>query len=150
MSAERFNLLSFSGKMKILHLSWMVFFVTFMVWFSHAPLLKAIGHSLNLTPQQLKTLLTLNVAIAIPARVIIGMLVDRFGPRVMYALLLAICSIPCFMFAFAETFAQAALARFLLGFIGAGFVVGIRMVSEWFPAHELGTAEGIYGGWGNF
>lgn len=150
MSAERFNLLSFSGKMKILHLSWLVFFITFVVWFNHAPMLKAIGHSLNLTSQQLKTLLTLNVAIAIPARVIIGMLVDRFGPRLMYALLLAICSIPCFMFAFAENFVQAALSRFLLGFIGAGFVVGIRMVSEWFPAHELGTAEGIYGGWGNF
>ena len=24
------------------------------------------------------------------------------------------------------------------------------MVSEWFPPQELGTAEGIYGGWGNF
>jgi len=24
------------------------------------------------------------------------------------------------------------------------------MVSEWFPPKELGTAEGIYGGWGNF
>lgn len=150
MAAERFNLLSFSGKMKILHLSWLVFFITFIVWFNHAPLLQAIGHSLSLTPQQLKTLLTLNVAIAIPARVIVGMLVDRFGPRLMYALLLAVCAIPCFMFAFAENFAQAALARFLLGFIGAGFVIGIRIVSEWFPAHELGTAEGIYGGWGNF
>ena len=30
------------------------------------------------------------------------------------------------------------------------FVIGIRLVSEWFPAKELGTAEGIYGGWGNF
>ena len=150
MSTERFNLLSFNGKMKILHLSWLVFFVTFIVWFNHAPLLQAIGHSLSLTPKQLKTLLTLNVAIAIPARVIIGMLTDRFGPRIMYTFLLAICSIPCFMFACADTFAQAALARFLLGFIGAGFVIGIRIVSEWFPAHELGTAEGIYGGWGNF
>jgi NNP family nitrate/nitrite transporter-like MFS transporter len=37
-----------------------------------------------------------------------------------------------------------------MGVVGAGFVVGIRMVSEWFPARELGTAEGIYGGWGNF
>ncbi|HET8711916.1 MAG TPA: NarK family nitrate/nitrite MFS transporter, partial [Spongiibacteraceae bacterium] len=136
--------------MKILHMSWFVFFITFVVWFNHAPLLKAIGHSLDLTPQQLKTLLTLNVAIAIPARVIIGMLVDRFGPRLMYALLLAISSIPCLMFAFAHDFVQAALARFLLGFIGAGFVIGIRIVSEWFPAHELGTAEGVYGGWGNF
>jgi MFS transporter, NNP family, nitrate/nitrite transporter len=150
MAGERFNLLSFSGKMKVLHLSWMVFFTTFIVWFNHAPLLQAIGHSLSLTTPQIKTLLTLNVAIAIPARVIIGMLTDRYGPRLMYTVLLAVCAIPCFMFAFADTFAQAALARFLLGFIGAGFVIGIRIVSEWFPAHELGTAEGIYGGWGNF
>jgi NNP family nitrate/nitrite transporter-like MFS transporter len=42
------------------------------------------------------------------------------------------------------------IARFALGCIGAGFVVGIRMVSEWFPPKELGTAEGVYGGWGNF
>jgi NNP family nitrate/nitrite transporter-like MFS transporter len=28
--------------------------------------------------------------------------------------------------------------------------VGIRMVSEWFPPREVGTAEGVYGGWGNF
>lgn len=54
------------------------------------------------------------------------------------------------MFALADSFTQLAIARFLLGFIGAGFVVGIRMVSEWFPVHELGTAEGVYGGWGNF
>jgi NNP family nitrate/nitrite transporter-like MFS transporter len=54
------------------------------------------------------------------------------------------------MFALADSFIQAAIARFLLGFIGAGFVVGIRLVSEWFPHNELGTAEGIYGGWGNF
>ena len=37
-----------------------------------------------------------------------------------------------------------------MGFIGAGFVIGIRLVSEWFPANQLGTAEGIYAGWGNF
>lgn len=43
-----------------------------------------------------------------------------------------------------------AILRFLLGFVGAGFVIGIRMVGEWFPAKQVGLAEGIYGGWGNF
>ncbi len=78
------------------------------------------------------------------------MLTDKYGPRHVYACILALASIPCFMFALADDFMDAAIARFLLGFVGAGFVVGIRMVSEWFPANELGTAEGIYGGWGNF
>jgi NNP family nitrate/nitrite transporter-like MFS transporter len=136
--------------MKILHLSWMVFFISFFVWFNHAPLLGAIAGSLGITMAQVKTLLILNVALTIPARVVVGMLTDKFGPRIVYAALLILCSIPCFMFAMASTFEQAAIARFAMGFIGAGFVVGIRMVSEWFPANELGTAEGIYGGWGNF
>lgn len=145
-----FNLLSFKGRVKILHLSWMAFFLTFLVWFNHAPLLGAIANSLNLTSAEIKTLLILNVALTIPARVIVGMLTDHFGPRIVYASLLVLASIPCFLFAISENFLQAASARFALGFIGAGFVVGIRMVSEWFPANELGTAEGIYGGWGNF
>jgi len=151
MSQDKgFNLFSFTGKMKILHLSWMVFFITFFVWFNHAPMLGAIGASLGLEKAQLKTLLILNVALTIPARILIGMLTDKYGPRITYAALLFVSAIPCFMFAMADTFTQAAISRFMLGFIGAGFVIGIRMVSEWFPANELGTAEGIYGGWGNF
>jgi len=150
MENSKFSLMSFTGKMKILHLSWMAFFITFVVWFNFAPLLQMVKETLGLTSQEVKTLLILNVALTIPARVIIGMLTDKYGPRLVYSALLAVCSIPCFMFAFADTFIQAAIARFLLGFIGAGFVIGIRLVSEWFPHDQLGTAEGIYGGWGNF
>ncbi|WP_261817530.1 NarK family nitrate/nitrite MFS transporter [Vibrio gallicus] len=150
MDNSKFSLFSFSGKMKVLHLSWMAFFITFVVWFNFAPLLQMVKETLGLSTQEVKMLLILNVALTIPARVVIGMFTDKFGPRKVYSALLAVCSIPCFMFAFADTFVQAAIARFLLGFIGAGFVIGIRLVSEWFPHDELGTAEGIYGGWGNF
>lgn len=150
MSSSGFNIFSFTGKMKILHLTWFAFFLTFVVWFNLAPMLGAIQASLGLTKPQITTLLILNVALTIPARIIIGMLTDQFGPRKVYSALLIFASIPCFIFAVAENFTQLALARFALGFIGAGFVIGIRMVSEWFPANELGTAEGIYGGWGNF
>ncbi|MEZ9516051.1 NarK family nitrate/nitrite MFS transporter [Vibrio splendidus] len=150
MDNTKFSLLSFTGKMKTLHLSWMAFFITFVVWFNFAPLLQMVKTTLGLSTEEIKTLLILNVALTIPARVAVGMLTDRYGPRLVYSSLLAVCSIPCFMFAMADSFIQAAIARFLLGFIGAGFVVGIRLVSEWFPHNELGTAEGIYGGWGNF
>ncbi|MFA0442875.1 MFS transporter [Vibrio sp. 10N.286.49.C2] len=150
MENTKFSLFSFTGKMKVLHLSWMAFFITFVVWFNFAPMLQMVKTSLGLSTEEIKTLLILNVALTIPARVVVGMLTDKYGPRIVYSALLAVCSIPCFMFAFSDSFIQAAIARFLLGFIGAGFVVGIRLVSEWFPHDELGTAEGIYGGWGNF
>jgi MFS transporter, NNP family, nitrate/nitrite transporter len=37
-----------------------------------------------------------------------------------------------------------------MGIVGSGFVLGIRMVAEWFEPKEIGMAQGIYGGWGNF
>lgn len=152
MSTEtsKLNLLSFKDNIRILHLTWFAFFLSFFVWFNHAPLMGALREALNLTDQQVKALLILNVALTIPARIIIGMLVDHFGPRRMYSLLLLTSSFLCFGFAFAKDYEQIALMRFLLGFVGAGFVIGIRMVSEWFPAKQVGVAEGIYGGWGNF
>jgi NNP family nitrate/nitrite transporter-like MFS transporter len=150
MFSQQLNLLAFSGKIKILHMTWMAFFISFVVWFNHAPLMLMIAKTLGMDDSQTKTILILNVALTIPARIVIGILVDKFGPKRTYSTLLAAGSVPCFMFAFAENFHQLALARFLLGFIGAGFVIGIRMVGEWFPARQVGIAEGIYGGWGNF
>lgn len=150
VDTSKLNLFSFSGKMRILHLSWMAFFVSFFVWFNHAPLLGMMRESLGLNDQQIKTLLILNVALTIPARIIIGMLVDAFGPRRIYSMLLFVSSFLCFGFALAKNFEQLALMRFLLGFVGAGFVIGIRMIGEWFPAKQTGLAQGIYGGWGNF
>lgn len=137
-------------KIKTLHFTWVAFFISFMVWFSHAPLLKSIQDNLGLTDAEISTTLILNVALTIPARVLVGMAVDRFGPRIIFSGLLFFGGLLCFSFASAQSFEMLAITRFLLGFIGAGFVIGIRLVGEWFPARQVGVAEGVYGGWGNF
>ncbi len=147
---NKINLFSFTGKIRTLHITWFAFFISFVVWFNMAPLMAYIREALELTNQQVKLLLILNVALTIPARIVVGMLVDKYGPRIMYSMLLAISGILCLFFAFAESFEAMAILRFMLGFVGAGFVIGIRLVAEWFPAKQVGTAEGIYGGWGNF
>lgn len=148
--SSNLNLLSFTGKTRILHLTWMAFFLSFLVWFNHAPLMAAIRETLNLSDAQVSALLMINVALTIPARIIVGMLVDHYGPRLVYSLLMFSASIICFLFATADSFQQLMIFRFLLGFVGAGFVIGIRMIGEWFPARQVGLAEGVYGGWGNF
>lgn len=150
MSVSRLNLFSFTGNIRILHISWIAFLISFMVWFNFAPLLSSIRETLGLTDQQIKMLMILNVALTIPARIVVGMLVDKYGPRIVYTVVLSISSLLCFGFAFSTTFEQMAIFRFALGFVGAGFVIGIRLISEWFPAKQMGLAEGIYGGWGNF
>ncbi len=144
------RLLNWEPKTRVLHLTWMAFFVSFIVWFNHAPLMAAIRGTFGLTDQEVGALLILNVALTIPARIFVGMLVDKVGPRIMYSGLLAFSGVLCLLFATAESFTMLAVTRFLLGFVGAGFVVGIRMVAEWFPAKETGVAQGVYAGFGNF
>lgn len=151
MSEKQLNLSDLNNpSIKTLHFTWIAFFLTFVVWFNHAPLVIAIRETFSLTTPQWKALLILNVALTIPARIVIGMLVDRFGPRLVYSALLMISGLLCACFALSTSYAQLAFTRFLMGFVGAGFVIGIRMVGEWFPAKQVGLAEGIYGGWGNF
>lgn len=150
---KRFNplqYLSFKGPYKVLHMTWFAFFLTFMAWFNMAPLATTMKAQIGLSAQDVKVLLICNVALTIPARIVIGMLLDRFGPRKVYSWLLWIMAVPCFVFAFSTSMVQLVITRLLLGCIGAGFVIGIRMVAEWFPPKDVGEAEGIYGGFGNF
>lgn len=138
-------------KVKMLHLTWFAFFVSFFAWFNMAPLASSMMNDMGwFTEDHIAALGIINVVLAIPARIIIGSLLDRFGPRVVFSVLLIVMSIPTFVFAFGDTWAQLMIARLILGSIGASFVVGIRLVSEWFPPKSVGFAEGIYGGWGNF
>jgi MFS transporter, NNP family, nitrate/nitrite transporter len=144
------GLLSFNGRFRILNLSWFAFFITFVVWFNYAPFTSVVRADLHLTVAQARTIGLCNLALTIPARIIIGMLLDRFGPRLTYSALLVYAAVPTLAFAFAQDFNQLVLSRLAMGIVGAGFVVGIRLVTEWFEAQEIGFAQGIYGGWGNF
>lgn len=139
------------GRIKILHYTWIAFFITFYIWFNMAPIASTMLDKLDwLTSDHLKALAIANVALTIPARIVIGSLIDRFGPRKVFSSLLIIMAFPVFFFAFGNSFTQLLVARLLLSSIGAGFVIGIRLVADWFPPSMVGRAEGFYAGWGNF
>ncbi|HHJ19770.1 MAG TPA: MFS transporter [Gammaproteobacteria bacterium] len=149
--SERFNILNLSKQnIRILHYTWFAFFMTFVVWLGLGPIMPFIKDALGLTDQQAKVLLILNVAMTIPARIIVGMLVDKLGPRILFTAILMTGGLISIAFAWGDSYQTLAILRFFSGFIGAGFVVGIRMIGEWFPARQTGIAQGIYGGWGNF
>ncbi len=138
-------------RIRMLHFTWIAFFISFVVWFNMAPLatsmLKTTGW---LTMKHIKALFILNVALTIPGRVVIGAFLDRFGPRKCFSALLVLMSFVTFMFAFGDSWVTLALSRVILSLVGTGFVIGIRMTAEWFPPKHIGFAEGFYAGWGNF
>ena len=149
---EDFKLFDFSQeKVRVLHYTWIAFFLTFFVWFNMAPLKTAMVESFDfLNGKNFKSLLLCNVALTIPARIVIGALVDKYGPRIVFSWLMIVTVIPGLLFAFGTSFTQLVISRLLLSSIGAGFVIGIKMTANWFPAKHIGRAEGFYAGWGNF
>jgi NNP family nitrate/nitrite transporter-like MFS transporter len=148
---SRLSLLwSFRGASRTLHLTTMAFFLSFVVWFDMAPFAPAIKGDLGLTDAQMVTLALCNLALTVPARVLVGVALDRYGPRRLFGGLLVAAAVPNTVFAMSSSFSMLVASRLVLGVVGAGFVIGIRMVSTWFDPDELGTAEGVYGGWGNF
>ncbi len=138
-------------RIRLLHFTWVAFFITFYIWFNMAPIASTMLEKLDwLTSDHLKALAIANVALTIPARIVVGSLIDRFGPRKVFSGLLIVMGFPVFFFAFGNSFTQLLIARLLLSSIGAGFVIGIRLVADWFPPSMVGRAEGFYAGWGNF
>jgi NNP family nitrate/nitrite transporter-like MFS transporter len=138
-------------RIRVLHYTWIAFFMTFYVWFNLAPLATTMRNDIDwLTKEHIKILLIANVALTIPARIVVGTLIDRFGARVVFSWLMVIMSIPAIVFAFSDTFTQMLISRLALSCVGAGFVIGIKMVAQWFPPKYIGRTEGFYAGWGNF
>lgn len=140
-----------SRDIRALHLTWIAFFISFYVWFNMAPLASSMLRSVDwLTAEDLKLFAIANVALTIPARIVVGMALDRFGPRRVFSTLMVVMAIPALVFAFGETREQLFVSRLVLSSIGASFVVGIHMVALWFKPRDIGFAEGLYAGWGNF
>jgi NNP family nitrate/nitrite transporter-like MFS transporter len=103
-----------------------------------------------LTREDIRLFAIANVALTIPARILIGMALDKWGPRRCFSLLMVIMALPTLAFAFGETKTQLLVSRLVLSSVGASFVVGIHMTALWFKPRHIGFAEGFYAGWGNF
>lgn len=134
----------------VLHLTWIAFFLTFLAWFNMAPFNTTLEHHAGLSADQIRILMVCNVALTIPARIVIGALVDQHGPKIVFVCLLGFSGLISLYFAQCTRFNEFLTARLLMGIAGAGFVVGIKMIAEWFPPEKMGTAQGLYAGWGNF
>jgi ACS family hexuronate transporter-like MFS transporter len=76
---------------------------------------------------------------------VVGRLIDRLGTRVGYALAMFFWSVASMAHAACGSLLGFALARGALGFWEAGvFPASTKCVSEWFPAKERATANGIF------
>lgn len=142
----------FSGKgiqMRTFHITWLTFFFCFFGWFGIAPLMPLVREQLHLTKEQVGNITIASVSATIIARLIIGRLCDTLGPRLSYTILLVLGAIPVMCIGFANSYESFLLFRFVIGIIGASFVITQFHTSVMFAPNVVGTANAVSGGWGN-
>lgn len=136
-------------QMRAFHMSWFAFFLCFFAWFGIAPLMAVVREELGLTKQQIGNTIIASVAITIFARLVIGWLCDRIGPRLSYTVLLLFGSLPVMCIGFANSYESFLLFRLGIGVIGASFVITQYHTSVMFAPNCVGTANATSAGWGN-
>jgi MFS transporter, NNP family, nitrate/nitrite transporter len=149
--ATRIDLFSFrTVQMRTFHLTWFAFFICFFGWFAHAPLMRStIGPDLGLTPQQRITAFIASVAVTVLARLGIGYLCDRIGPRKSYVILLSFGACAVAASSFAYDWPTYLASRLCIGVIGASFVITQYHTSVMFAPRIVGIANATTAGWGN-
>lgn len=136
-------------QMRAFHMSWMAFFLCFFGWFGIAPLMAVVREELLLTKSQIGNIIIASVAITVVARLGIGWLLDRIGPRITYTYLLILGAIPVMLIGLSNSYESFLIFRLLIGAIGAGFVVTQYHTSLMFAPNVVGTANATTAGWGN-
>ena len=135
--------------MRTFHMTWFAFFLCFFGWFGIAPLMAVVREDLSLTPEQVGNTIIASVAITVIARLFIGWLCDKIGPRKAYTWLLALGSIPVMSIGLADSYETFLMFRLAIGAIGASFVITQYHTSVMFAPNVVGTANATTAGWGN-
>ena len=116
---SKLNIFSLKGvQMKTFHITWLTFFFCFFAWFGVAPLMPLISEQLQLTQAQKGNIGIASVSVTIIARLIIGRLCDKFGPRRTYTVLLLLCAIPVMLIGLSNSYTTFLLFRLAIGVIG--------------------------------
>lgn len=136
-------------QMRTFHITWLTFFFCFFGWFGVAPLMPLIREQLHLSKDQIGNIIIASVSATIVARLIIGKLCDSLGPRLSYTILLVAGSIPVMCIGLSNSYESFLIFRFVIGIIGASFVITQFHTSMMFAPNIVGTANAVTGGWGN-
>jgi MFS transporter, NNP family, nitrate/nitrite transporter len=133
------------GQAVNLALATAAFAITFWAWNLIGPLAGSYSRQLGLSPTQTSLLVAIPVLVGSLGRIPIGMLADRLGGRLMFAIVCAVTIVPVLFVGWVDSFGWLLFWGFLLGVGGTSFAVGIPFVNAWYASERRGFATGVFG-----
>jgi sugar phosphate permease len=80
----------------------------------------------------------------VPLQIIVGLLMDRYGPRRLLTFACMLCAMGTYLFAGGYSLHMAEAGRFLVGFGSAfAFVGALKLATIWLPPHRFALVSGI-------
>jgi NNP family nitrate/nitrite transporter-like MFS transporter len=121
------------------------FTVCFAVWVMFSIIGIPIKTNLQLTDTQFGLLAATPILTGSLIRLPLGMWTDKFGGRIVFAVLMLSTIIPIWMISMATRYWQFLLLGLFVGVAGGAFSVGIAYTGRWFSKERKGFAMGIFG-----
>lgn len=122
------------------------FDVSFMIWVMLGSLAVFIGQEYHLSASEKAFMAAVPVLGGSFFRVILGLLTDRFGPKIVGTFSMFFVLVPLAAgWLLVDSYTSILLIAPLLGVAGASFAVALPMASRWYPPQYQGLAMGIAG-----
>ena len=129
----------------VLIVSTLGFTVCFMVWMMFGVIGIPIKKALNLNATEFGLLTATPVLTGSLIRVPLGIWTDRYGGRIVMAVLMAVTVPAIWLMAYATQYWHFLAIGLFVGLAGGSFSVGTPYVARWFPRQRQGMAMGVYG-----
>jgi MFS family permease len=121
------------------------YFLSFFFRNVNAVISKDLAVEFSLSPSDLGFLTSMYLLAFAAFQLPLGVLLDRYGPRRVVAVLLCIAAAGALTFALARDFTMLSIGRALIGLgVSAGLMGAIKAFTLWFPLSRLATLNGLY------
>jgi MFS transporter, NNP family, nitrate/nitrite transporter len=148
MTEAKAPALSSAAATRNLALATWTFAITFWAWNLIGPLGVRYTEEMGLSANQKALLVAIPVLVGSVGRIPVGALTDRYGGRLMFAILSLATIVPVLLVAWAGnqgSYVLLLVFGFFLGIAGTTFAVGIPFVNAWFEPARRGFATGVFG-----
>jgi MFS transporter, NNP family, nitrate/nitrite transporter len=134
-----------SQGLAVLMVSTLAFTVCFMVWMMFGVIGIPIKKTLGLNATEFGLLTATPVLTGSLIRVPLGIWTDKYGGRIVMALLMAATVPAIWLMSYATLYWHFLVIGLFVGLAGGSFSVGTPYVARWFPKNRQGFAMGVYG-----
>ena len=131
--------------LSVLFVSTLAFTVCFMVWMMFGVIGIPIKKALNLNSTEFGLLTATPVLTGSLIRVPLGMWTDKYGGRIVMAILMALTVPGIWLMSYATAYWHFLVIALFVGLAGGSFSVGTPYVARWFPSTQQGFAMGVFG-----